>query len=104
MTDLRDYFLQGINFLDELKEFENILLTGKIMRNAKKESFYSTIYFKGYAKNVATLYGEATIYINIRDINTTDRILEALAHEAAHISPVKVDSNHYLALLKEHFA
>jgi len=103
MTNLKSYFLQGVNFLNTLKEFENILIKGKIMRSAKKNSFYSTIYFRGYAKNKTSLYGEATIYINLRDITTQDKIIEALAHEAIHISPVKIDKDYYLVKLRKYF-
>jgi len=99
---LLDFFLRGIDFLNNQREFKNILIKGKIMRLSKKRSYYSTIYFKGY-KSGEDSYGEATIYINLKDLKTKKDIIKALAHEANHITNIKVGANYYLDLLSEKF-
>jgi hypothetical protein len=93
----------AIKYLNGLRDFENILLSWEVMREPKKESYFSTLYFKGYKTETAAL-GEATIYVNLRSLTTPDKIIEAIAHEAQNITPVKVESGHYLRLLKEHLA
>ena len=100
MTDIRQYFLQGIEFLNGLEEFKDILLAGEIMRVEKKQSFFSTVHFTGYAKNHDKLLGHATIYANLRDLKTCTKVLEALDHEACHIVPR--ERGYYKALLLNH--
>ena len=97
-----DFFQRGIRFLNTLPEFKNMTITGKVMRTLKKDHYYSTVTFKGY-KGENAMYGAATIYINLRDIHSRDKIIEALAHEALHITTIKVDKEYYKRLLRGHF-
>jgi hypothetical protein len=99
---LLEFFLRGVEFLNTQPEFKNVLIKGKIMRLPKKQSYYSTICFAGYEGN-NEVYGEATIYINLRDLKTKEGIIKALAHEANHITNIKVGADYYLELLHEKF-
>ena len=82
----RQYFLQAVKFLDGTAGFTDILLQGKIMKAAKKESFWSVVTFRGY-KGDRFYGGIATIYVNLRDLRTREQILEAIDQEANHIKP-----------------
>lgn len=95
-AELKRYFLHLVKLLDNHELFADISLSAKTMTNAKKSSYWSTVYFRGVRRNKYKL-GYATIYINIRDINNYDTIRLAVAHEAAHLISTKED---ILQLLK----
>ena len=97
----RDYFLQAVEILNSTTSFQNIQLEGRVMQNAKKSSYWSTVVCHGYARiGVAeSLVGEAAIYMNLRDIDSEDKILAAIDHEANHIMPMK--EGYYAAIIKK---
>ena len=88
--------------MDSLKEFDDIELTGEVMPDSKKASYYSTMYFAGYQSN-QKLRGTATIHVNLRDLLTKDDILKAIATEANRLGIVKVDADYYQKLLEAYF-
>jgi len=83
----RQFFLQAVNFLDGTENFTDIVLQGQVMRTSKKTSYWSTVTFRGY-QGGNFIGGVATIYANLRDLKTRDKILEAIDHEANHIKPM----------------
>ena len=94
--ELKAYFLYLVKLLDEHEMFDNISLSGKTMVNEKKDSYWSTVVFRGTRVKKFKL-GYATIYINLRDLATPEGVREAVAHEAGHLIRTKSD---ILELLK----
>ena len=96
----REYFLQVIKIVDNTNPFRNIQLEGRIMQDAKKSSYWSTVTCKGYieAGDRESLTGEAVIYINLRDISSKSKILAAIDHEANHIMPMRM--GYYAEIIK----
>ncbi len=94
--ELKAYFLYLVKLLDEHEMFDNISLSGKTMVNEKKDSYWSTVVFRG-ARVKKFKLGYATIYINLRDLATPEKVREAVAHEAGHLIRTKSD---ILELLK----
>lgn len=86
-----EYFQVVIQCLNEAPLFKDIVLTGLAMeKDGKKNSFWSTTHCSGYREvgNPETLQGEATIYLNLRDLTTQEDMLKAIDHEANHIMPM----------------
>ena len=83
---LKALFKAAIKYLSTTQDFKNISLKGKIMTCGDKSSFYSYVRGSKTVNNSRKVLNfSAVIYANLRDISTQEKLLDAIAHEAAHI-------------------
>lgn len=104
--ELKKIFQDAIKFLSGIAAFQDISLKGKLMNKSDKESFYS--YMRGTKvvnQRQKVFDFSAVIYVNLRDIQDKNKLLEAVAHEAAHIKEGDFVENRdfFRNLLRERF-
>jgi len=84
-TTLRQLFLASIKILATTKGMEGVKLAGRVMPVSGKPSYWA--YSKVTKTQAAStiLNAKAIIYVNLKDIDTKEKLLRAVAHESGHI-------------------
>ena len=104
--ELKKIFQDAIKFLSGIVAFQDISLKGKLMNKSDKESFYSYMRGTKVVNQQQKVFDfSAVIYVNLRDIQDKNKLLEAVAHEAAHIKEGDFVENRdfFRNLLRERF-
>ena len=104
--ELKKIFQDVIKFLSGIAAFQDISLKGKLMNKSDKKSFYSYMRGTKVVNQQQKVFDfSAVIYVNLRDIQDKNKLLEAVAHEAAHIKEGDFVENRdfFRNLLRERF-
>ncbi len=104
--ELKKIFQDAIKFLSGIAAFQDISLKGKLMNKSDKESFHSYMRGTKVVNQQQKVFDfSAVIYVNLRDIQDKNKLLEAVAHEAAHIKEGDFVENRdsFRNLLRERF-
>ena len=73
----------------------------KSMNPQKKDSFWATSIKRYLTNGHSSLNQEGTIYLNLKDIEDDEKLIEAVAHEASHLLDDEVLPKVIIEFIKE---